>query len=480
MGYDPIFKQQPGPAAIQPAPNSQGASPTTLVSPPTIPSSTTHPFQPPVVPSSYPPAAHPNSAFEQPLQPSAKLGKTEGGFEYPPAIDPSLGGVGAPVTGNPAQYQTAQKPAGDQKLGIHSTGPRGGTPLPIDPLHAPSPSSSQPRLPQEITLTYMRVPAKMVKVDELVALGGAPPPDPTTPPTPETVEEITRLYYEVYVPGLTAFFESGWYDLNKDQPPTATNNSLSVLKENPRVMNLFTTFLHTISKVKTTNPADMMHSGHLESCLVWALARLPLPSLPTSVREPPAPYPAQDDVIELCNRIIVFETLLSGEYLQTNPLTPSPELPRAPSKTKDFNYARANELDFWYHLGEYVLRSNNPTGATGRDGVVVREAILSRMRAVLDSRENRDVLYSIVVLRELAPLYNPTLNEQNVPIHLDEVDPRNKLAVATRFIRDEAASTGGTTNVVRRFADVAYRAFVQPAVNVETEVRFAQWEPAPQ
>ena len=88
------------------------------------------------------------------------------------------------------------------------------------------------------------------------------------------------------------------------------------------------------------------------------------------------------------------------------------------------------------------------------------------MRSLLDGRENRDVLYSIAVLREYTAHWDASYSEQSVPSHLEESDCRSKLAVATRFIRDESTSTGGTTNVVRRFADLAYRAFVRPGVNV--------------
>ncbi len=84
----------------------------------------------------------------------------------------------------------------------------------------------------------------------------------------------------------------------------------------------------------------------------------------------------------------------------------------------------------------------------------------------MDGRENRDVLYSIAVLREYTAHWDASDSEQSVPSHLEESDCRSKLAVATRFIRDESTSTGGTTNVVRRFADLAYRAFVRPGVNV--------------
>ena len=296
-----------------------------------------------------------------------------------------------------------------------------------------------------------------MRIDELVALGGGPPPPLSSPPSAETVNELILLYFEVYVPGLTMFFESSWYDL-KDQQPSTSNasNSLAVIRENRAVVDLFTSFLQTVAAIKTTDPADMVYSGHLETSLVWSLASLPYSPLPSSSHL----LPGGDDAAELRNRLTVFEALLSGETLQSNPLLAPPP---AVSGDKNFNQVRANELDFWYHLGQYVQQTHSSASPADAGA---REHCLARIRSVLDGRENRDVLYSIAVLREYAPRFDAIINEQTVPAHLDEMDPRSKLAVATRFIRDEAASTGGTTNVVRRFADLAYRAFVRPGVNV--------------
>lgn len=427
-----------------------------------MPSSTPHPFQPPIVPSSYPPTVHSNATFGSPLPSTAKLAKGEPGYstEYSTAIDPALGSVDSSGAGNPAHYQSAHKFAegaslGNQKSGAH-TGLRGGTPFPLDPLQALLHFSCNSR-PKEITLTYAGLPAKKMRIDELVALGGGPPPPLSSPPSAETVNELILLYFEVYVPGLTMFFESSWYDL-KDQQPSTSNasNSLAVIRENRAVVDLFTSFLQTVAAIKTTDPADMVYSGHLETSLVWSLASLPYSPLPSSSHL----LPGGDDAAELRNRLTVFEALLSGETLQSNPLLAPPP---AVSGDKNFNQVRANELDFWYHLGQYVQQTHSSASPADAGA---REHCLARIRSVLDGRENRDVLYSIAVLREYAPRFDAIINEQTVPAHLDEMDPRSKLAVATRFIRDEAASTGGTTNVVRRFADLAYRAFVRPGVNV--------------
>lgn len=289
-----------------------------------------------------------------------------------------------------------------------------------------------------------------MKVDELIALGGAFPPSPSSPPSPETIDEMTKLYYEVYVPGLTLFFETQWYDIAKDR--IATVLSAATLPNGQPLVSLFASFVDSISKIHGTDPSNMVASGHLETCVIWALARLPLlPSLNTA-HPPSASNTPGRDSNEACGRLRVFETLISGETLESNPLTP-PAASMSPSQR--------SELEFWFHLAQYLLHTHAPSS-----GSSTREHLLGLMRSLLDGRENRDVIYSIVVLREFTQRWDAGPNEQNVGAHLEESDPRSKLAVATRFIRDEAASTGGTTNVVRRLSDLAYRAFVRPGVNV--------------
>ncbi|KAH8894266.1 hypothetical protein GQ53DRAFT_92096 [Thozetella sp. PMI_491] len=283
-----------------------------------------------------------------------------------------------------------------------------------------------------------------MRVEDLAALGGAEPPARGAPPTAQVVFEITQLYHELYSPGLVAFFESQWFDFR--QPHSWDKEGL--LRGNATLLDLFASFLQVIGEVKTTDPAEMVPSSQLEARVVWALASLPvsavLSSRPASHFSPPPP----DDPVEARNRVMVVEILLSGATLPANPLAPPP--PPAAD--------RAGEVEFWHYLAQFLLQSHSTDASR-------REQSLSRMRSLLDGRENRDVLYSIAVLRELSAQFDPALNEQTAPARFDESDPRSRLAVATRFIREQAASSGGTTNVVRRFAALAYKAFVRPGVN---------------
>lgn len=146
------------------------------------------------------------------------------------------------------------------------------------------------------------------------------------------------------------------------------------------------------------------------------------------------------------NRVHVFEALLNGETLTSNPLIPPP---------RNADQHRRKEYEFWYSLAEF-LRLQDQTG---------REQHLQRLRSLLDGRENRDVLYSLAIIRDLGPRFGPGY-ENKIPDHLDEGEPRNKLHVATQFIKAEASATGGTTNVIRQLAFVAFRALVNPGFNI--------------
>jgi hypothetical protein len=297
-------------------------------------------------------------------------------------------------------------------------------------------------------------PAKKMKVDELVTLGSAPPQPPTAPPSAETLAEITNLYTEVYAPGLTLFFETRWYDLARTPPTTA--NPAAMIHNNQSLVSLFASFIQTISEIRSTDPQEMVLSDHLESSVVWSLARLPLSVTLAQRQQYPQSAPPEDDPWEARGRLQVFETLLAGETLAANPLSPPPA-------AGNIHPLRRNELGFWHQLANYLLQDHASASPTD---VSTRERCLGVLRDLLDGRENRDVLYSIAVLREYTAHWDAFHSEQNVPSHLEESDPRSKLAVATRFIRDESSTAGGTTNVVRRLADLAYRAFVRPGVNV--------------
>ncbi|KAJ8107897.1 hypothetical protein ONZ43_g6588 [Nemania bipapillata] len=292
--------------------------------------------------------------------------------------------------------------------------------------------------------TVLTPSIRKMKVQELVAIGNTVPPAIDAPLSQEKVLEVQDLYEQVYAPGLEKFFETEWY-----LKPHGSN----ALASSPRVQELLAAFLESLASTTTSDVAGMAYSANLEFRVVWELATL-VYSTEYKVNLSHG-LPATNDGNEARNRTAVFETLLSGDFLDHNPL-------RAPLETADnAHYHRNRELRFWYNLAEFLLIRDQPN----LDVTPRRDVILAQLRDLLDGRENRDVLYSLTVIRALTHKFPPDF-ESTLPPHLDESDPKSKLAVARKFIQDEARVTGGTTNVVRRFSELGVRAFIAPAYNI--------------
>jgi hypothetical protein len=284
-----------------------------------------------------------------------------------------------------------------------------------------------------------------MRIDEIIDLLGPSPPVQQVNQSEDILNEITKVYHEMYASGLSAFFETSWYYF--------AENGKMTFPRDPRLVNHFATFLNTLEAVKANDHTQMAYSGVLETRIVWELARTPRQSPERTNSGVHAVLPPEGDAVEASNRLHVVEALLCGDYLPSNPLA-------FPVQDQDIH--RTRQYDFWYNLAEFIRRRDDPDSPPV---VRARDEVLGRLRHLLDGRENRDVLYSIAVVRELAPNYDTGFGS-SLPQHLDESDPKNRLAVASKFIMDEAQVTGGTTNVVRRFSDIAARAFVNPGVNV--------------
>lgn len=366
-------------------------------------------------------------------------------FEYGTAIDPALDSVGAPPSTStshlppvksvaPIASPIAQRPpSGTLNL-------RGGGPLLVSHF-APQPQPSyHPWTPAYPDL----LSAKKMRVDELVSWGRAPPPKLKSFPDQGKLDEIRGLYEEIYAPGLEGFFETKWY---------TEESTVSRLMMQDPVLERVAGFLNVVSKADQNNHSAMAESASLEFLVVWDFACLAFTNEPKV--NPLSVIPPDSDPTEVRSRVTVFDALLSGTVLRENPLVRPP-----PSG----DYHRVRELDFWYHLGEFCRVE--PLGDPPNPDILSqRDQILNRIRTLLDGRENRDVLYSMAIMRALSPDF-PADFESTLPQHLDETDPKSKLAVARKFVLDEAKATGGTTNIVRRFSELAAMAFINPGTNV--------------
>ncbi len=296
-----------------------------------------------------------------------------------------------------------------------------------------------------------------MKVAEIIDQGGPAPPSPSGPLSHERIDDIKRAYYDIYVHGLSSFFETSWYNFK----PSGTTNPVSILLNNTPLMGLLSAFLDTTSRVQSpdSKSPEMIAASSQELRIVWQLASMAY-ATPATVNLPSDEPVAGDNATEARNRLAVIEALFSGGHLRTNPCMPPPQTGEP---------QRQHELEFWWWLAEY-LRLQDDTGLPSPPGNSLprqREQALGQMRTLLDMRENRDVIYSVAILRDMAPRFLVG-NDVTLPPHSqDESDPRSKFALAAKFIRSEAqVEHGGTTNVVRRFAELAVKAFIQPGYSV--------------
>lgn len=414
LGYDPIFKPQPGPSPIQPAPTS--AAPISAAA-----LATANPYG---------------------IQPSMQ------GYPY----DPNMA-----QQGGAPHYDYNVDPMNAQ----------------LDPsqAHAQHPQHVQ----QQQYAQVPAVPPKPVKIEELLI---KLEPTEGFKIEEEKKEEIKQMYHGIYVPGLESFLETKWYGLaggemlERDEKLMEgfTKMLAAFMKTNEQssedliwayqveshVVWALAKMVETAAAASSSTPApDANGNGNStpQSPATAAATEAKNESAASAASQSASTngIPNPESPTEAAHRLHVFESLLSGTKAEKN-LCARPPPPGSPAAAS-IDHHRLRELSFWHHLSSFVclpIHSNDPSEARAVDEV------LSALRNLLDGRENRDVLYSIAVARALGIRVGEWGEDDGMPVHLDEMDVRSKVLVAKRFVGDESRS--GTTNVIRRLCELACRA----------------------
>jgi hypothetical protein len=380
---------------------------------------------------------YPNMGYDPALSAGVSSPGSSGQqFDYASAIDPALEAV-APG-GTPHQFQQTQPGMPnfreDLKREAHSPSPyssgasdtphlRGGA----GPFDSPS-NSVYANAPMESHAYEIPTAKRFEKIDELLALTGNPPPPPSTTSNlgdPSVLDEIKLLYHSIYSPGLESFLESKWFSVK----------GVARLLSQTQLLEQFAAMLQIFAKTSAASATEMAYTAAIEARLVWQLlcmTRNPDGTVATNGSD------TSTDQQEPNARLAIIEYLLLNQTAGSNPLPKPPQ-------DSTVQYHRQRELDFWYTLGQFV---------TVREDPKQMDDYLAALRLLLDGRENRDVLYSIALVRGLS---DRVAEYQEVPLHLDETDNRSKLAVAKKFIKDEG--NNGTTNVTRRLSELATKSW---------------------
>ncbi|MCJ1388670.1 hypothetical protein MMC18_001519 [Xylographa bjoerkii] len=394
LGYDPIFKSQPGPAAIQPAPSS---------APSMQPhSATVSPYPPP--PQGYMPAG------SQPYAPSVTAGATSPDssvepYDYSAAIDPALEGTGA------AQMQ------------VHSSL--------YDGTHE------------------AKLGAKPTKIQDLLDVGGYPPPDvkPSTSIPPPAIDEIKTLYLTAYATAIDKFFETRWF----------TTRGLPHLLVDTNLCEHYNTLLQRVTMPITQPPNYREHAitQSIEAHVIWSTMLLcrQVSAAAHSTNGQNNYIEVNEGVHDAAKRLEIFETLITNQYLDNEAL---PQSNTSSNRNGLDDQLKYREREFWRLISRFLtLRDDEAASANEIDDT------LSQCRHLLDSRENRDVLYSIAIARHIGQRMaegGKGLGDRPEELSNNEQDPRAKLSVARRFVEGEAAGKG-TTQVVQRVCGMAIRSW---------------------
>ncbi|KAK8063543.1 hypothetical protein PG996_008195 [Apiospora saccharicola] len=446
MGYDPIFKQQQQqqhPTSIQPAPNSHSIPPSASVpsnGPPLPPPTAPPPVYNPVVISATPA----NTISSNSMTKEGML-RTEGIDLAPaPSLDPGL--EMATTSGASVPGMNSMATHLDQRS-MSSVTPhlRGGGPA-LVPMHH-SVSQSPPLPQQQPNLIALPPRAPKMPINQLIVMSGVSLPKLQASPSAALLNDVRGLLAEIYGPGLERFFESGWF---------TREQTLDILMADKSSTDVLAAFLNTINSVGANEPLSLDYPATLEPLVVWKATLACFADPSNQQMNAGRSLPPPDDIVEARNRLIVFDALISGDVLGQNPLQPM---------LSEGDFHRLREFEFWFYLGEFLTIRSDLTCPMPPE----REEIFAKMRTVLDGRENRDLLYAIAIMRAYTPEV-PADFESTLPAHLDESMPRSKLAVARKFIQDEAKVTGGTTNVVRCFSEIAARAFITRAGSRRTTI----------
>lgn len=284
----------------------------------------------------------------------------------------------------------------------------------------------------------MSLAARALNVNELFYIDNYGPYDvpPNPPPiTPAKLEEIRSLYINDFAPGLDSIVETTWY----------STVGVDKLLGNTALCQQMAELIKYFTQVPGRNDYEgETRCRATETKAVWLLLSMCRPSAGAS-NGANGSTAMNVDLDEVNKRLDILEHLLTNRILPTNHVT---EI-RYPL---DLPTEKNHEIDFWKSLGKFVtLRSEDLNARPELDSA------LAQCRNLLSGRENRDVIYSIMVGRHVGARV-PEFPDHVHPGPGGEENDQNKLVIAKTFITEQAAFKG-TNHPIQRVCDMVIRSW---------------------
>lgn len=296
--------------------------------------------------------------------------------------------------------------------------------------------------------------AAPTSIEQLLDVGNRPPPplSETSEPLSEAqLSKVRDIYHAVYGAGLDKFFETTWF-IQRAWVHIAAEPSLIA-----KLALLESRFNVRAESDPEANLANQSLEGHI----LWEIMKLcrhvalsasssdPKPSSESSAAD------AKQGVQNAARRIQIFEALITNQQLDYADSLPSPSRQESASpRTAQLPLQlEERKMKFWHHLSKFTTQRvesrsapTDPATAHAAEQVSVAdvEACLNDIRQYLDAFENRDIMYSVAIVRHY---WRPGAERVPAPTSNDEADRGTKVAVARNFLLHESHS--GTFQVAK-------------------------------
>ncbi|KAI5293853.1 hypothetical protein KEM55_006882, partial [Ascosphaera atra] len=194
-----------------------------------------------------------------------------------------------------------------------------------------------------------------------------------------------------YAQGIDRFLECQWFE----------TKGLIHLLENRQLLSQYSALLDGFNDRNIQDPTVLAQVESREASVIWNTFLLCRGAHAKTLADDGTAAPSNNDpeLLYAVKRLSVIEALITGGLLDTNPvdLNSYPESDPAYRLPGLGGQIKIRELEFWQSVGHFLTlptddESNNES----------KQAALLTCRGLLDTFENRDVIYSIAIARHIA------------------------------------------------------------------------------
>ncbi|KAJ5217288.1 hypothetical protein N7468_010296 [Penicillium chermesinum] len=252
------------------------------------------------------------------------------------------------------------------------------------------------------------------------------------------LEEIQAVFLATYAPAIDKLLEVRWY----------SEKALHVLMADEQLMADYSALIQAFNDWNLQDGNTLARLESFEASIIWRSMALCRQAQNAETGQAGSDW----NLLVTCARLNAIEALLTWNHLEQNSLSRPLGMDAASPPTPPDQFMQ-RQLDFWSEIGQFLtLHDNEASSAKEIDDT------LGRSRTLLDTYENRDIIYSMAIARHLGQRRTDFPNNLPKIGYTNEKEAGTKLLVAHKFIEEEAAGKG-TTQIYKRICCMAVRSW---------------------